>query len=212
MLRWISLQIILMCLLGLSRPGAASDVDEILRAYDMKPNISNGEKVYAKCVRCHHDKGWGKEDGSVPVIGGQYAKVLIMQLANIRSLPKEDNPDMYLQADPDLMGGAQAIADVSAYIASMAGDANTSKGRGDQLDLGKSLYEAKCRQCHGDQAQGDVLEFVPKLKGQHYAYLLRRIQLIGSGNKKNSKPIMVLRMKSLSVKEMEAVADYMSRM
>jgi cytochrome c553 len=212
MLRRISFLILLMCLLGLSRPGAASGVDEILRAYDMKPNIRNGEKVYAKCVSCHHDKGWGKEDGSVPVIGGQYAKVLIRQMADIRSLSKEDNPDMYAQADPDLIGGAQAIADVTAYIASMAGDANTSKGRGDQLELGKNLYEAKCRQCHGDQAQGDVLDFVPKLKGQHYAYLLRRIQWIGSGNKKNSKPIMVIRTKSLSAKEMEAVADYISRM
>ena len=212
MLRRIFLLIILMCLPGLCQPGAASGVDEILRAYDMKPNIRNGEKVYAKCVSCHQEKGWGKEDGSVPVIAGQYAKVLIRQLADIRALSKEDNPEMYLQADPDQMGGAQAIADVSAYLASMAGDANTSKGRGDQLDLGKKLYEARCRQCHGDQAQGDVLEFVPKLKGQHYAYLLRRIQWIGSGNKKNSKPIMVLRTKSLSATEMEAVADYISRM
>lgn len=212
MLRRNFLRSILLCLLGLSGQSTASGVDEILRAYDMKPNIKNGEKVYAKCVSCHHYKGWGKEDGSVPVIGGQYAKVLIRQLADIRSLSKVDNPDMFDQADPEQIGGAQAIADVSAYIASMPGDANTSKGRGDQLDLGKKLYESKCRQCHGEQAQGDVIDSVPKLKGQHYAYLLRRMQWIGSGNKKNSKPIMVLRMKSLSANEMEAVADYMSRL
>lgn len=206
------LPILLLCAVGLSNVYAASDSDEILRAFDLIADIKKGKKIYSQCISCHHEKGWGKEDGSVPMIAAEYQRVLIKTLADIRSQPEADNPIMYKPANPATIGGAQAVADLTAYISSLPRDENSSKGKGNQLELGKKLYQSKCQQCHGEQAQGDVLDYVPKLNGQNYAYLLRKIQWLASGSSKNSKPIMVLRMKGLSAQEMEALADYISRL
>lgn len=201
----------MLLLLGLTSLDAASSGDEIIRALELTPSLDNGKKIYPLCASCHHDNGWGKPDGSFPVIAGQHRRVLIKQLADIRSKVRE-NPVMFPFSDPQTIGGAQAISDVAAYIASLPGDSAPGKGSGTQLAVGKKIFQDKCGQCHGGQAQGNDENFIPKLKGQHYAYLLRQIQWISNGYRKNSNPAMVVLVKTLSAEEMDAVADYVSQL
>jgi len=201
----------MLLLLGMASLDAASSGDEIIRALELTPSLDNGKKIYPLCASCHHDNGWGKPDGSFPVIAGQHRRVLIKQLADIRSKVRE-NPVMFPFSDPQTIGGAQAVSDVAAYIASLPGDATPGKGNGTQLAVGKKIFQEKCSQCHGGQAQGNDENFIPKLKGQHYAYLLRQIQWISNGYRKNSNPAMVVLVKTLSAEEMDAVADYVSRL
>lgn len=190
---------------------AISTPAEIAQSLELKPNIKSGEKIYALCANCHMKNGWGKKDGSFPVIAGQHRNVLIKQLADIRS-KNRDNPTMYPFTDPASIGGPQGIADVTEFIAAMPVDPNPGTGNGEQLSLGKKLYQNHCTQCHGDTALGNNDAFFPRLKGQHHAYLLRQLKWIRDGYRKNSNPVMLEKVKKLSDTELSAIADYLSRL
>ncbi|MDT8282221.1 MAG: c-type cytochrome [Gammaproteobacteria bacterium] len=184
---------------------------ELTQAIALTPNIENGSKIYPLCASCHLQNGWGKEDGSFPVIAGQHRYVLIKQLEDIRS-KNRNNPTMYPFTEPGSIGGMQGIADVTAFIASMPVDPNPGEGSGQDLALGERLYQKQCSQCHGENGLGDNASFFPRLKGQHYKYLARQLEWISNGYRKNTNPLMVERVKALSSTELNAIADYLSRL
>jgi len=189
----------------------ANITEEMTRAIELKPDIENGKNIYRLCASCHMKDGWGKKDGSFPVIAGQHRNVLIKQLADIRSSNRV-NPTMYPFTDPESVGGIQGVSDVTAYIASMEKDPAPGVGDGKNVELGKSIYNKRCIQCHGDVAEGNNEAFFPSLKGQHHAYLLRQLKWIREGYRKNANEVMVTEVKALSDDELDAVADYLSRL
>jgi len=201
----------ILALIGLMPTCAMSTPEEITQAHDLTPNIENGKKIYRLCANCHMNNGWGKNDGSFPVIAGQHRNVLIKQLSDIRS-KNRDNPTMYPFTDPGSIGGPQGISDVTAYIASKQKDPKPGVGNGQNLELGKNIYQKRCQQCHGDKAQGNNDAFFPSLKGQHHAYLLRQLKWIREGYRKNANEMMLSEVKALSDDELDAVADYLSRL
>lgn len=154
--------------------------------------------------------GWGKPDGSFPVIAGQHRKVLIKQLADIRARNR-DNPTMYPFSDPQSIGGIQAIADVTAYIASLPPNPSPGQGKGTQIETGKKLYQKNCAHCHGTQGEGNNELYYPKLQGQHYAYLLRHMKWIRDGYRRNSNAEMVKQIKPMNDEQLDTIADYLSR-
>ena len=189
---------------------ALSSPDEIIEALKLTPNIENGKKIYPLCASCHLDNGWGKKDGSFPVIAGQHRKVLIKQLADIRAKNRH-NPTMYPFADPATIGGTQSIADVTAYISGLTNNPAPGTGSGKHVAQGKTIYRQRCLQCHGIDAEGNNDAFFPGIKGQHHAYLLRQLKWIRDGYRKNSNPAMVMEVKALNDSQLDAVADYLSR-
>lgn len=191
--------------------GKLTPPEELTKAIALSADIKHGQKIYRLCANCHMQNGWGKRDGSFPVIAGQHKNVLIKQLEDIRS-KNRNNPTMYPFTEPGSIGGLQGIADVTAYIASLPVDPNPGTGSGKNSASGKRIYQQHCQQCHGDKALGNNKNFYPRLKGQHYAYLLRQLEWIGNGYRKNANPVMVDRVKTLSKAELSAVADYLSRL
>jgi len=185
--------------------------EEMIQALALKPNLDNGKEIYRLCASCHMKNGWGKKDGSFPVIAGQHRNVLIKQLADIRSKNRV-NPTMYPFTDPESIGGIQGISDVTAYISSMEKDPTPGVGDGKNIELGKSIYNKRCIQCHGEEAAGHNEAFFPSLKGQHHAYLLRQLKWIQQGYRKNANDVMVTEVKALSDDELDALADYLSRL
>ena len=205
----IYVSLLLNCLSG---AGFASEQKgELQQALALTPNIENGRNVYALCATCHYANGWGKEDGSFPVIAGQHRRVLIKQLADIRSR-KRKNPTMFPFSDPATIGGVQAIADVTAYIASLPPDPEPGTGDGKQILQGKTLYEARCSMCHGQEGEGRAESFYPRLRGQHYAYMLRQLKWMQNGFRKNADPAMLEQLNGLSGQDIEALADFISRL
>ena len=174
-------------------------------------SIERGKEIYPLCASCHLDNGWGKEDGSFPVIAGQHRNVLIKQLDDIRARNRE-NPTMFPFSDPKTIGGHQAVEDVALYISTMKPDPRPGRGDGSQLKLGKQIYQQRCQQCHGKQAEGSNEAYFPRLKGQHHAYLVRQLKWIRDGYRKNSNPGMLEQVKDLSDSDFDAVADYLSRL
>ncbi len=181
--------------------------DEALK---LSPNTEDGFEVYEVCAACHMPEGWGKPDGTFPMLAGQHTTVIIKQLADIRALNR-DNPTMYPFALPASIGGAQAIADVAGYIAKLPMNPEPGYGDGKDLELGAKLYKENCVRCHGENGEGNFEKYYPRIHGQHYKYLLRQFEWIRDGKRRNANPDMIKQIKGFSDRDMRAVMDYVSR-
>lgn len=188
-------------------------------AMHFTPDLENGKKLYGLCAKCHKDDGWGiasgfgnhSGDGYYPILAGQHQKVLIKQLADIRS-GNRDNPMMYPFTLDKYIGGPKDIADVTGYIASMPVNPNNEYGFGDDLEHGKKLYEEHCVSCHGDYGEGSNEEFYPRIQGQHYTYMLRQMKWIKNGKRRNANKKMAKQIEGFTYRDMKAVIDYVSRL
>ena len=177
----------------------------------LTPDLENGLEVYEVCAACHLTEGWGTKDGTFPQLAGQHRNVLIKQMADIRA-QNRDNPTMYPFTLPAAIGDAQALADVTAYIAKLPMNPDNGVGPGDNLEHGKKLYEDNCVKCHGENGRGDAEKFYPRIEGQHYAYMLRQFEWIRDGKRRNANPDMVRQIEGFSDADMIAVIDYTSRL
>ncbi len=183
---------------------------EMLTALKSKGDALRGQISFDVCVGCHRRGAVGRPSGAYPRLAGQHATVLIKQMTDIRA-GRRSNPKM----DPFVDGHVitpQEIADIAVYLQGLQAPVENGVGPGTSLDQGKGLYQKECASCHGDKGQGDSAKFYPRVAGQHYKYLLREIHMIWSGDRRNSNPDMVKTIKPYKDLEMEAVADYMSRL
>ena len=202
--------------LGLSTTSLAwmESAGEREEAMDLTPDLENGIDVYEVCAGCHLTEGWGETSGTFPQVAGQHKEVLIKQLADIRE-GNRDNPTMYPFALPRAIGGAQALADVVAYIEKLP--MNPENGKGEWAEgtsefvEGKKLYDANCVDCHGKNGEGIAEKYYPRIQGQHYAYMMRQFEWIRDGKRRNANPDMVKQIKGFSDKDMQMVINYVSR-
>jgi cytochrome c553 len=184
-----------------------ADIDAIA---SLEPDEQNGLYVYQLCADCHTPQGWGRTDGSVPVLAGQHRRVLIKQIADIRD-GHRDNAAMFSFAQDAETGGDQAIADVTHYIAELPVPPKPGVGPGQGLERAGRIFRAECESCHGEDGVGNDERLVPRLKGQHYGYLKRQMEWIASGERENADPQMVEVVSNLEKVELEQIADYLSR-
>ena len=97
--------------------GATAQSDPFYAAQDLVPNPDRGKQIFVTCVGCHEPTGWGSPSGAIPQLAGQYPRIIMRQLAEIRD-GMRPSPIMKGFATPDLIGGPQGIADAAHYIAS----------------------------------------------------------------------------------------------
>lgn len=194
-----------------NRYGPEVAAAEAKKALDLKPNLERGRELYHICVVCHGPEGWGSSNGYYPQVAGQLAGVTIKQLADIRARNR-DNPTMFPFSMPSVLGGAQEMADVAAYIAALPMSPVNDVGPGHDLELGARIYKTECAECHGDKGQGDAKEHIPLILGQHYSYLRRQFNWIRFGKRRNSDEKMVKQIQRFSAREVAAVMDYVSRL
>jgi len=180
-------------------------------AQSLVPDLDNGRLVYEGCAVCHMPEGWGTPNGAYPQIAGQHRSVTIKQLADIRA-GNRDNPSMYAYALPEEIGGSQALADVAAYIEQLKMTTATGKGNGLDLEHGETLYRKHCTDCHGEDGAGDPEKAYPLLQGQHFLYVLRQLQWIRNGKRRNANWDMMERIRDFTTRDLLAVSDYISRM
>lgn len=174
-------------------------------------DVERGKEAFRGCRGCHKADGGGLTDGTYPRLSGQHPSVVIKQVtevrAGIRSNPKMDPFSSDHAVTP------QEIADIAVYLETLQTRRENGKGPGTNLARGKALYEAdKCASCHGDYGEGDAARAYPVVASQHYGYLVREMEWIRNGSRGNSHPRMVKSIAHYTRADIEAVADYMSRM
>ena len=186
---------------------------EIERALTLKPDVAKGLEIYRTCAECHRPEGWGLQSALIPIpqLAGQHRTVVIKQLADIRAGNRE-SVVMAPYATVELIGGAQAIADVAGYIDSLEMSVDTGKGPGKDLELGAQIYGDNCARCHGQTGEGDRDAYVPRIQAQHYQYLVRQFDSIRKGKRRNANPEMVTQIRDFSARQIQAVLDHVSRL
>ncbi|MEQ1638126.1 MAG: c-type cytochrome [Methylococcales bacterium] len=138
-------------------------------------DITAGEQKASVCFGCHGQEG-NSSNPQVPILAGQQAAYLVNQITAFRD-NKRVNPVMLMQAkglsDSD-------INNVAAYFASRkpkqaTGNTSTSMPGA-----------AKATQCSGCHSAGFVGRgAIPKLSGQHPAYLARQLRNFKTGERKS---------------------------
>ncbi|MFK5986518.1 MAG: c-type cytochrome [Pseudomonadota bacterium] len=185
--------------------------DMIKQALVAVPDLKEGRDLYHNCAVCHSPEGWGTPSGHFPQIAGQHKSVIIKQLLDIHR-GNRDNPTMLPFTAPLFIKGSQSLADISAYISKLPMLPNNSLGYGMNLGLGKKLYDNECKQCHGANGEGDAGKFYPRIHGQHFRYLERQLHWIKSGKRRNADEKMVKQIQHFNYRELEVIADYVSRL
>ena len=191
------------------RQARGASATKRLEALKRTGDADHGKEAYAVCAQCHLWSGAGRNDGLFPQLAGQHSTVIIKQLADIRSGVR-DNPLMYPYAAT--LTDPQEIADIAAYIHTLEIPSSNGWGPGRDLAEGQRVYETNCVACHGPRGEGNAEAFVPVIAGQHYKYLLRQLIDIQEGSRRNANPAMVKLLGQRSKRELDAVADYVSRL
>ena len=189
----------------------ASQSNELREALQRKPNLERGSSLYETCAACHRSDGAGAADGEIPVIAGQHYEVVIAQLVDFRRTERVDLRMNALAAGHHLKG-SQDLADVAAYISSMPVQRTNKVGTGQFTALGAQVYSRACVSCHGADAEGNDQLRHPRLAGQHYAYLVKQIDMMIRGTRFNMSWDHSILLKRLTDEEIAGVADYVARL
>lgn len=205
--RFLPLALALMAPLALAAPSARQDYVDAMRA---SPDATRGAGLFTVCAGCHGADGMGLVDGSVPRIAGQHRQVLTRQIVDYRYARRGD-PRMESVSARHQLKDAQAIADVSQFVAALEPVTAVGMGRGDGLELGRQIYLGRCSACHGRSGEGDAQAVAPRLAGQHYMYLLRQLHDALEGRRPTLGDTHNRLLKDLDRDGLQSLADMLSR-
>lgn len=197
-------------LLPILAPAAETARSELARVLKATPDEVRGAQLFGQCVSCHGADGGGETNGSTPRIAGQHFQVLAKQIVDFRHGKRWDFR-MEGMADRHHLANAQEIADVAAHVSRLAQPGNRGVGSGEFAAEGSRIYSAQCKSCHGTEAQGDRAAGVPRLAGQHYAYLMRQMYDAVDGRRPALPRLHSQRIAPLDFEQVRAVSDYLAR-
>jgi cytochrome c553 len=205
------------CLIAASIWGSATAsplrVDEKIRnALQLDQNAVRGEKIYSKnCGQCHGPQALGRAENAIPALAGQRRAYLIKQLADFSELER-DSRDMHKVVSKPEVAEPQAWADAAGYLNRLQPAQFPQTGDSRSVELGEAIFQEQCASCHAQDARGDDDGFVPSLRDQHHAYLVRQMRAMGSWHRSNVDEDLVRFLDSFDAEEVAAVADYLSRL
>jgi len=186
---------------------AKINLKEVLRA---KPDPVHGAELFTQCVSCHGADGNGEANGNAPRIAGQHYRVVVKQLVDFRNGKRWDFR-MEGMADKHHIRTAQDVADVSAHVSGLSEPGKRGLGSGEFVEEGGRIYAAKCQSCHGSEAAGNAERGIPRLAGQHYAYLTRQMYDAVDGRRPALPRLHSERIAPLDFEQVRAVADFLAR-
>jgi cytochrome c553 len=189
---------------------AASARTELEAAQRAQPDPAHGAALFRQCVACHGRDGGGQVEGAVPRIAGQHYRALLKQLVDFRHGLRWDYR-MEELADRHHLEGAQDLADVAAYVATMSHAGPHGIGTGEFVEEGERLYLSRCRSCHGDRAEGRDDAAIPRLAGQHYGYLMRQIEDTLDRRRPTLAPTHLSLIADLEFEQVRGLVDFLSR-
>lgn len=180
----------------------------------------NGKALFAPCVACHGVNGEGNMALNSPGIAGQSESYLKRQLWEFKNGQRG--------ADPGDMAGAQmrpmaialpdgkAIADISAYIASLPATTPPVTVKGN-AENGKKQYVSKCGACHGGEGWGNEALFTPRLTMLGDSYVLRQVSNFQKGARGAHEDStygkqMAMMAKTVTAEELNDIAAFLNEL
>ena len=166
------------------------------------------EVVKTKCATCHGEKGETVSE-DFPRLAGQNEAYLAKQLGDFVSGARKG---IMTRMARGLSAGE--IAAIARYYAAqpVAAPAAPTEiaavGRFIHLRGNPHSGIPACKSCHGEQAHGTAQ--LPRLAGQHAAYLERQLREFTQRKRTNDNEIMHTIAERLTALEARAVAEYLS--
>jgi cytochrome c553 len=177
----------------------------------LAPDARRGEELFSQCTSCHSADGGGVAAGTRPRIAGQHYRVLVRQLVDFRRGKRWDFQMEGVATSHDIIPELQDIADVAWYVSRLTRDGVRGIGDGQYLEQGRTIYQSKCASCHGRNAEGSDARGMPRLAGQHAAYLARQIYDAVDGRRPPLTRTHRTRFAPLAFEEVLGLTDYLSR-
>jgi cytochrome c553 len=191
--------------------GAASTKQEFTQVIAKTPDAAHGAELFEKCAACHGADGGGVIAGSTPRIAGQHYRVLVHQIVDFRHGNRWDFRMEGVATSHEVMPELQDIADVAWYVSTLERNGVRGVGDGQYVERGAALYQADCKSCHGAQGEGNNERDVPRIAGQHAAYLARQIYDAVDGRRPQLSSSHGNRFKRLSFAEVMGLSDFIAR-
>ncbi len=184
-------------------------------AQDAKPgSVAAGEKKIAMCIGCHGIKGYQAsfpEVHKVPMISGQNAKYIVAALNAYKKGERKH---------PTMKGVSKSLtevdmADLAAYYEQHGGarEPLPEQPAPASADVQALLNKGACLSCHGANFSKPIDGAYPKLAGQHADFLyvaLKAYKTEGNPQVGRGNAIMGGQVKQFSLKELKAMAEYIS--
>ena len=168
-----------------------------------------GGQIYAVCAACHGVEGMGQPDGFAPVIAGQHASVLLRQLRDYRDGTRWD-PRMEHVAQLRAISRPEDLSAVADHVSRLTPVGPASRGSGRHLGSGARVYLDRCADCHGATGQGSAARGVPRLAGQHAAYLQRQVLDAVEGRRPLLRATHGAMFSRLSADSLDGLTDYLA--
>jgi cytochrome c553 len=174
--------------------------------------IEPAEYVVRNCAFCHGTMLEGK--GVAPRLAGQHMDYVVLEIDEFRKRERNSPFSLKYMSHVSAKVLPESECEVGAYISSMPAEAARDgkeelRAEGEDIFLhGKPSHNLPaCQFCHGPEAQG--LGKYPRLGGQSYYYLKRRLQNWNEGYE-TIAPHMPGIAGLLVPGDIEAVASYLS--
>jgi cytochrome c553 len=200
----------LLCLPLVSLADTAAN-RQIKQVLALAPDVEHGRELFDKCAACHGLDGGGTTDGAIPRIAGQHYRVLVRQVVNFRLGKRWDMRMEGVATSHEIMPELQDIADVAHYVSELGPDSARGIGDGVHVADGAKLYSKQCASCHGNQGEGNDAKEIPRLAGQHAAYLARQIYDAVDGRRPELTHSHGKRLESLDFEDVLGLSDYLAR-
>jgi cytochrome c553 len=147
----------------------------------LQGDAERGSVLAQTCAGCHGIPGSFNANPvyQVPKLGGQNADYIEVALQAYRRGTRGHET---MQAQASTLSD-QDIADVAAYFAAFAGDAETGRSRASagQVEAGRTKA-ATCVACHGPEGIAAAPQW-PNLAGQHESYLTVALEQYKDGSR-----------------------------
>jgi cytochrome c553 len=168
------------------------------------------EIVAGQCFVCHGADGENTTP-LFPRLAGQHAAYIVRQLEDYRSGRRRNGTmQPIVQAlDPRDFAALGRWFETRPVHAHEPEDAALARSGAALFHQGNPASGVpSCASCHGAQAAGT--EVLPRLAGQHAAYIERQLKAFGQRQRTNDNAVMQAIAARLSPAEMQAVAAYVS--
>lgn len=167
-------------------------------------DIEAGKKKAEACIACHGVAG-NSTMPMFPVLAGQNARYLYLELRDFKEGARV-NPMMSPMA---VNLSKEDMQDLAAYFAAQTPAAIKFQADPAKVKLGfAKSEEVLCSMCHlgGMKGQNEI----PKLSGQHYAYIKKQLMDFRARDRHNDAGNMTSVTKTLSDEDIENLSQYIA--